>query len=57
MYNASRISQTTIKPTEISLIVQLWMKTFPRKEQDLTIEMRRKPFGVKVLFLEDQTES
>jgi predicted nucleic acid-binding protein len=28
---------------------------FARKEQDLTIEMQRKPFDVNVFFLEDQT--
>ena len=27
---------------------------FARKEQDLTAEMERKPFDIKVLFLEDQ---
>jgi predicted nucleic acid-binding protein len=30
---------------------------FARKEQDLTIEMQRKPFETKVIFLEDQTEA
>jgi predicted nucleic acid-binding protein len=29
---------------------------FARKEQDLTIEMQRKPFDINVLFLEDQVE-
>ena len=29
---------------------------FARKEQDLTTEMRRKPFDISVLFLDDQAE-
>ena len=30
---------------------------FARKEQDLTIEMKRKPFDVDLFFLEDQSET
>ena len=29
---------------------------FARKEQDLTTEMQRKPFGINVLFLDEQAE-